>query len=220
LKNMLQMKKLYFLLILIFLVFTGCRNETGENQKTSDKEIIELDNDIKGIDEPGKDEKSSGLDKPLLDTDFKNFLQNFSRAGLPYKIEPREKLSGPKIAFELQEKFLSRAEDLDPDELRDMQAYAKYYYISNPISTTNFHAVIYARSEMGSNYYLLCTFDNQGRLISSIDFAMYQLIGAGPQAGQEFLMTGSIDKNYTIKVVSEEGIDYYQISEDGKISVK
>jgi hypothetical protein len=73
---------------------------------------------------------------------------------------------------------------------------------------------------MGSNYYLLCTFDNQGKLISFIDFAMYQLIGAGPQAGQEFSATGSIDKNYLVKVLSDEGTDYYQIRDDGKIIKK
>jgi len=139
---------------------------------------------------------------------------------LPYKIEPEKELNYEKLPFEFQVKYLSKAEGLDRSELEDMQNYATFFYLSHPINTDKFNAIVYARSEMSSSYYVLCTFDNAGKLISFMDFAMYQMMGAGPQAGQEFKMSGSIDINMKVTTVSDQETKNYQIQEDGKIVKK
>jgi hypothetical protein len=71
---------------------------------------------------------------------------------------------------------------------------------------------------MGSTYYFLCTYDNDGRLISHIDFAAYEMMSAGPQAGQEYFTKGLINENREIEVKTEEGTSKYKIQEDGKIA--
>jgi hypothetical protein len=214
------MKKIYFYLMAGLIFFCSCGSDDSENAgKTKDNKIIEI--------EPGnnQDQTQNGTNitdqhQTMLDSQFAAFLAKFKREGLPYKVKPKDKLNYEKIPFELQVQFLLKAEGLDRSELDQMQNYAKFYYLSHPVSTPKFNAIIYARSEMGSSYYILCTFDNQGKLISFIDFAMHQVMGAGPQAGQEFSMTGSIDKNLIVKTVADKETKNYQIQDDGKIIKK
>jgi hypothetical protein len=216
------MNRLTYYLIsgLIFLFACGSEN-TEESANKSDSSIVEIE--TTGNHDQLSNKNGNGVSDPQqikLDSKFAGFLDKFSKVELPYRIKPQKELNYGKIPFEFQVEYLSKAEGLDKSELEQMQDYAKFYYLSKPICTNKFNAIIYARSEMGSSYYILCTFDNSGKLISFMDFAMYQLIGAGPQAGQEFEMSGSIDKNMKVTTVSDKVIKTYQIGEDGKIAGK
>ncbi len=215
------MKWKFYLVFIGFLFSFACKNATEDKSQSITNEIDDISAMDQSKEKPGVVEKNSNSDSDeALDSRFKQFLGRFAKAGLPYQIIPKPEPGGDKIPLNYQAQYLSRAEDLDFNELREMQPYATFWYVSNPISTDQYNAVIYARSEMGSTFYVLCTFNCKGKLISFIEFAMYQLIGAGPQAGQEFSMSGSIDKNYTIKLVSDQGLEFYQINSDGNISKK
>jgi hypothetical protein len=205
-----------------FLLLNSCNcdsdKDTNKNQNDKIIEIGTSNNNQQDQEKLGSSETNqSGVQ---LDSKFATFLGKFKKENLPYKIEPELDLSLEKIPFEAQVDYLLKAEGLDKNELDQMQDYAKFYYFSNPISSDKFNGIVYARSEMGSSYYILCTFDNQGKLVSFIDFAMYQVIGAGPQAGQEYIMTGSIDKELKITTVADAAKVNYQIQEDGKIVKK
>jgi hypothetical protein len=216
------MKNIFYLFIagLAFLLACGSENDQKSEAK-NDNAIVEVGPaDNSGQISNGTSNDATEQQHVSLDSKFAGFLDNFQKVSLPYKIEPEEKLDYKKIPFELQVEYLLKAEGLDKSELDQMQNYAKFFYLSKPISSPKFNAIIYARSEMGSSYYILCTFDNSGKLISFIDFAMHQMIGAGPQAGQEYSMTGSIDKNMIATTVSDQETKKYQIEEDGKIVKK
>jgi len=213
--------KRFFLFAGLALVM-ACGSETNEESgNKGDSSIVEIQENDKSsqITNAGNNNTTS-QQQAVLDSKFEMFLNKFKKVDLPYKIVPKKELDGDKIPFESQVNYLSKAEGLDRNELDQMQDYAKFYYLSHPIGTNTFNAIVYARFEMGSSYYILCTFDNSGKLISFIDFAMYQLIGAGPQAGQEYEMSGSIDKNMTITTVADQETKNYQINTDGKIVKK
>jgi hypothetical protein len=216
------MKKLFYLVLICFLVQSSCNCGNDKDlPKGQDDKIIEIG--TSNNNQQNQEKLGSSEDKQSeiqLDSKFAAFLARFKKVNLPYKIEPELDLNLEKIPFELQTDYLLKAEGLDKSELDHMQDYAKFYYFSNPVSSDKYNAIVYARSEMGSSYYILCTFDNQGKLISFIDFAMHQVIGAGPQAGQEYVMTGSIDKDLMITTVADATKLKYQIQEDGKIIKK
>ena len=98
-----------------------------------------------------------------------------------------------------------------------MAEYTDFFFVSNPFKTEQFCAIIYARFEMGSTYYFLCTYDNDGKLISNIDFAAYEIIGAGPQAGQEYNTKGKIDTEHKVTVTAYEETTNYKIKDNGDI---
>jgi hypothetical protein len=209
-----QMKTKFLKLIVLALFAVACGSNDDNNQSNTDNEIIEISST-----EGTKTNNPSGnlKDNQSVNEEFNVFLENFRSTKLPYKIEPEQELDYKKIPLEYQIKYLSKPEGLDANELKDMEPYAGYYYYSRPISTNKYHAIVYARSEMGSSYYILCTFDNSGKPISFIEFAYYQLMGAGPQAGQEFSMTGTIDETLKITTVSDDETTKYQINDNGMI---
>jgi hypothetical protein len=213
------MKHFYFVII-GFMIFLSCNSDKNEEKNSTDNEIIEVDANNK----PQKnknEEKSVSKDQQVnIDSKFRQFLEKFKKEGLPYTIEPEEQMNYGKIPLDYQADYLSKAEDLTKSELKEMEPYAKFFYISNPVSTNKFNGIVYGRSEMGSSYYIFCTFNNNGKIISNIEIAMYQLIGAGPQAGQEYFMKGEIDKDLTITVKSDEETKIYYIKENGKIVKK
>jgi hypothetical protein len=213
------MKNLLIILMGLMLIYTCNSGSKGEKNNGND-EIIEIGQDDVSQNIDDKQNNESGVKEIQLDPQFKKFLDKFEKVSLPYRIEPEEQLDYEIIPTREQARYLSKAENLNEDELKEMEPFAKFYYLSKPISTNRFKGIIYARSEMGSSYYIFCTFDNQGNFISSVEFAMYQLIGAGPQAGQEYISTGSIDKNFEMKIISDQVTRHYQIKEDGKIVEK
>lgn len=213
------MKKLFYSILTGFIILCSC------NSKSDKDSTANQDNKIIEVGQANEDPNNLGSKDPnqsegQLDSKFSAFLAKFKKENLPYKVKPELDLDFEKIPFELQKDYLLKAEGLDKSELDQMQDVAKFYYFSNPVSTGKFNAIVYARSEMGSSYYILCTFDNQGKLISFMDLAMHQVLGAGPQAGQEYVMTGSIDKDLVITTVGDDKTLKYQIQEDGKIIKK
>ena len=122
-----------------------------------------------------------------------------------------------QISLNEQVEYLSKPEKLTKADFQDMDDYTDFYYVSNPINTDNYHAIVYGRFEQGSVYYYLCTYDNDGRLISNIEFAAYEMFSAGPQAGQEYNTKGTIDENMQVTVSNDDETRTYKIQENGKI---
>jgi hypothetical protein len=209
------MNKYYFIFVLVLFLAWSCGSDNNSNTDQENNEIV-TDNENTEVDEvePGQEVKQ----EPQINEKFKAFLGKFAKTSLPYKENPDGTEKYSKIPMEEQVAYLSKAEDLSADELKEMKEYTDFYYISNPLNTDKFHAIVYGRFEMGSTYYFLCTYDNDGRLISHIDFAAYEMMSAGPQAGQEYFTKGLINENREIEVKTEEGTSKYKIQEDGKIA--
>jgi hypothetical protein len=208
------MGKIYLILLFgLVLVFScKCNDNSADNQ---DKDsVIKSANDNKSLVSDNKNEQGEA---EKIDPEFKNFLEKFEKKSLPYQENPTGNEKFEKIQLNEQVNFLSKSEKLSRKDFEEMADYTDFYYISNPLNTNKFHAVVYGRFEMGSTYYFLCTFNNKGKLISNIDFAAYELMGAGPQAGQEFNTKGTIDESMEVTVKSNEETRNYKIQEDGKI---
>jgi hypothetical protein len=206
------MKAEFLKLIVLMFLIGACGNGDDNNGSSTDTAIIEIgtsDGDENMYKTPDNLKEAGG--------EFSTFLENFNSAKLPFEVFPEQEPDYEKIPLDFQIKFLDKAEGLDANELRDMEPYAKYQYFSKPLVSNKFSAIIYVRSEMSSSYYILCTFNHTGKFLSSIEFAYYQLIGAGPQAGQEFSMTGKINESNKITTVSDVETTYYQIKDDGVI---
>lgn len=210
------MKKYYLIALLGFVLVWSCNSDTEKTDNKNDTEVQEPEKNNKVVDNK-KDNEEKKIQEPQINEQFKAFLSKFSKASLPYNENPQGNEEYPKISMDEQVAYLSKAEKLSAADLKDMKDYTDFYYVSNPLNTNKFHAIVYGRFEMGSTYYFLCTYDNDGKLISNIDFAAYELIGAGPQAGQEYNTKGSIDKNYEVIVKSSDETRKYKIQEDGKI---
>ena len=210
------MKKIYLILVLVLMIVISfnCQNSNSNNQSNNKTGLIENDKQSSTKNENiTKQEEDS-----KVDPQFKEFLEKFSKKSLPYDENPSGKEKFNKISLKDQANYLGKSEKLSKKDFEDMADYTDFYYISNPLNTSKFHAIVYGRFEMGSTYYFLCTYNNQGKLISNIDFAAYELMGAGPQAGQEFNTKGSINENMEVTVKSSEETRKYKIDENGKIS--
>lgn len=203
------MRKYISIAVLSVFLLGACGGNETDNSNETDNVIESSENN----------ESSEDLEvqKPQINADFKAFLDKFKKSNLPYSENPDGTEKFDKIPMEEQVKFLSKAEDLSESDLKDMADYTDFYYVSTPISTAKYHAIVYGRFEMGSVYYFLCTYDNHGKLISNIDFAAYELIGAGPQAGQEFNTKGQLNNNMEILVKTTDETIKYKINEDGLI---
>lgn len=209
------MKKYYLIAILGILFTWSCNSDSpdaknevmDENYPNKQQNLIAEKNQ--------KDKEQS--QQPKINGNFKAFLSKFAKVSLPYKENPTGNEAFAKIPIDEQVTYLAKPEKLSASDLNKMADYTDFYYISNPLNTSIFHAIVYGRFEMGSTYYFLCTYDNDGNLISNIDFAAYELIGAGPQAGHEYNTKGLIDKNFEITVKSDEELRKYKIEENGKI---
>ena len=207
------MNKYYLIIVLGLFLVWSCGSDTNENTDQENNEVVIADDNKIEDDTPKEDIKQ----EPQINEKFKAFLGKFAKTSLPYNENPDGTKEFPKISMDEQVSFLSKAEDLSADELKEMEEYTDFYYISNPLSTDKFHAIVYGRFEMGSTYYFLCTYNNDGKLISHVDFAAYEMMSAGPQAGQEYYTKGLISENQEITVKTEEETISYKIQEDGKI---
>lgn len=208
------MNKYYIIFVLVLFITWSCGSDNNSNTDQENNEIV-ADNENTQVDEVETEKEVK--QEPLINEKFKAFLGKFAKTSLPYNENPDGTEKYSKIPMEEQVAYLSKAEDLSADELDEMKEYTDFYYISNPLNTDKFHAIVYGRFEMGSTYYFLCTYDNDGKLISHIDFAAYEMMSAGPQAGQEYFTKGLINENREIEVKTEEETSKYKIQEDGKI---
>lgn len=207
------MRKYISIAVLGVFLFWACGSDETNNNNNN-----ETDNNIIESDENNETSNNNEVQKPEIDADFKAFLSKFKKKNLPYSENPDGTEKFDKIPMKEQVKYLSKAEKLSESDLKDMADYTDFYYVSTPISTAKFHAIVYGRFEMGSVYYFLCTYDNDGKLISNIDFAAYELIGAGPQAGQEFNTKGELSNDMQVIVQTTEETFKYKIDEDGNIN--
>ncbi|NJO91886.1 MAG: hypothetical protein HC831_25160 [Chloroflexia bacterium] len=208
------MNKYYLIFALVLFLAWSCGSDDNANTNQANNEVIvENENNQTENSEVGQEVKQ----EPQINEKFKAFLGKFAKTSLPYSENPDGAKEYPKISMEEQVEYLAKAESLSASELEEMKDYTDFYYISNPLNTDKFHAIVYGRFEMGSTYYFLCTYDNNGKLISHIDFAAYEMMSAGPQAGQEYYTKGLINKDHEIEVKTEEETVKYKIQEDGKI---
>jgi hypothetical protein len=208
------MNKYYLILILALFLAWSCGSDEETNTDQENNEIVanNENNQIEDAETVQEVEQA-----PKINEKFKAFLGKFAKTSLPYNENPDGTEKYSKIPMDEQVDYLSKAEDLSASELKEMEEYTDFYYISNPLNTSKFHAIVYGRFEMGSTYYFLCTYDNDGKLISHVDFAAYEMMSAGPQAGQEYYTKGLINENQEIEVKTEEETFKYKIQEDGKI---
>ncbi len=209
------MNKYYLIIVLALFLVWSCGSDENTDTNQENNEIIDAteNNQNENV------ENEQHLEQePQINEKFKAFLGKFAKTSLPYNENPDGTEKYSKIPMEEQVAYLSKAEDLSADELEEMKEYTDFYYISNPLNTNKFHAIVYGRFEMGSTYYFLCTYDNDGKLISHIDFAAYEMMSAGPQAGQEYYTKGLINENHEIEVKTEEETIKYKIQESGKIA--
>jgi len=209
------MNKYYLIIVLGLFLAWSCGSEGTENTDQDNNEVVINNDDNKIEDVTPKEEEVK--QEPKINEKFKAFLGKFTKTSLPYNENPDGTKEFPKIPIDEQITYLSKAEDLSADELKEMAEYTDFYYISNPLNADKYNAIVYGRFEMGSTYYFLCTYDNDGKLISHIDFAAYEMMSAGPQAGQEYYTKGLINKNQVITVKTEEESLDYKIQDDGKI---
>lgn len=202
------MKKILFVLLIFSISFWSCNDDVeqvdDENQVTENEKIVEST-------------EVENKQKPVLNIELKTFLIQFKSVSLPYELNPEQEDVFGKISVENQIKYLAKAEDLEKADFEEMAEYTDYFFVSRPVQSNEFNAIVYARFEMGSTYYFLCTYDNDGKLISNIDFAAYELIGAGPQAGQEYNTKGKIETDLKVTVTTDEETINYQIKENGEI---
>ncbi len=222
------MKKLFLTFLFVSLIVWSCGeeegagNDTQQNKVPGDVKIEEITSSVSN--EKATDAKQEL--KPQISTDFREFVDKFPHSSLPYELKPDFEADAEniyaKIPIEKQIKYLAKAEKLKKADFEEMAEYTDFYFVSNPLQTGNFIAIVYGRFEMGSVYYYLCTYNNKGDLISSIDFASLEMLGAGPQAGQYTITEGKIDKNLKITVSFDDvdgntSIENYQIKENGTI---
>ncbi len=209
------MKKILVILLVFSIAFWSCNDDEEQtddgNEQTED---VKIEDKTETQDEQIQEEKQ----EPQLNEDYKAFLMKFKSATLPYELNPEQDDVSAKISVENQIKYLAKAEELEKADFEEMAEYTDFFFVSRPVQTNEFNAVVYARFEMGSTYYFLCTYNNDGKLISNIDFAAYELIGAGPQAGQEYNTKGKIDTSHKVTVISDEETIIYQIKQNGKIN--
>ena len=208
------MNKYYLILTLVLFLAWSCGSDDNADTDQENNEVVinNENNQIEDVEPVQKAEQA-----PKINEKFKAFLGKFAKASLPYKESPDGTEKFSKIPMDEQVGYLSKAEDLTASELKEMEEYTDFYYISNPLSTDKYHAIVYGRFEMGSTYYFLCTYNNDGKLISNIDFAAYEMMSAGPQAGQEYYTKGLINDNKEIEVKTEEETFKYKIQESGEI---
>lgn len=209
------MIKKYIIFLMLISFLSSCGSNQNESEKKNDEKTEVTERDKQSL----KDDKDNidQAEDEKIDPQFKAFLSKFQKRSLPYELNPMGNEKYDKISLEEQSRFLSKAEKLSKKDFEDMADYTDFYFVSNPVNTGKFHALVYGRFEMGSTYYFLCTFNHKGALISNIDFAAYELMGAGPQAGQEFNTNGSIDNVLEITVKSDEETRNYKIQDDGTI---
>jgi len=208
------MSKYYLIIVLGLFLTWSCGSDDNENTDQENNEVV-INNDNNKV-EDATDEQEVNQE-PKINEKFKAFLGKFAKTSLPYNENPDGTKEFSKIPMDEQITYLSKAEDLSAADLKEMEEYTDFYYISNPLSTDKFHAIVYGRFEMGSTYYFLCTYNNDGKLISHIDFASYEMMSAGPQAGQEYYTKGVLNDKNEITVKTEEETFSYKIQEDGKI---
>ncbi len=208
------MNKYFFIIILGLFLAWSCGSDENADTNQDNEEVI-VDNSNNEIEDVSPEKEVQ--QEPKINEKFKAFLGKFSKTSLPYNENPDGTKEFPKIPMDEQVDYLSKAEDLSASELEEMKEYTDFYYISNPLSTNKFHAIVYGRFEMGSTYYFLCTYNNEGKLISHIDFAAYELMSVGPQSGQEYYTKGLINDKQEITVNTEEETLSYKIDESGKI---
>jgi len=215
------MKKIFLILFLVPFFLASCNSDEEKTENNNDTEDVNI---TKGntITNENNEPEQTKPEKPeiVLDAEFKKFLNNFEKVSLPFTKKPTGEEIYSKISVNQQISYLSKAEDLSKEDLEDMADYTDFFFVSNPIQADNYNAIVYARFEMGSIYYFLCTYNNSGELISNVDFAAYELMGAGPQAGQEFTTKGTINSSDDIIVKSDEEEIKYKINDDGKIVKK
>ncbi|MCF6243139.1 MAG: hypothetical protein L3J74_17590 [Bacteroidales bacterium] len=221
------MKKLFLTLLLASLIF-ACNDDEGANDNVqqdklpADVPIEEITSSVNNQ-EIKKEEET----KTQINTNFRQFIDKFQHTSLPYELNPDFDDNEPeniyaKIPLETQIKYLAKAEKLSKSDFEEMADYTDFYYVNSPLQTNRFTAVIYGRFEMGSVYFYLCTYNNEGNLISSIDFASFNMLGAGPQAGRYTITKGKIDKNLKVTVTFTDidentSVEKYLIKENGKI---
>jgi len=206
------MNKLLAIFLIISISLWSCSDDENEtNNENTENNTVE--NTQNNNTEPSKTETQ----QVKINEDFKVFLDKFNTTNLPYKLDPESDDVSAKIPLDLQVKYLAKAEDLEKADFEEMAEYTDFFFVSNPFKTEQYSAIIYARFEMGSTYYFLCTYDNDGKLISNIDFAAYEIIGAGPQAGQEYNTKGEIDTEHKVTVIAYEETTNYQIKDNGDI---
>lgn len=208
------MKKILFVLLTFSISLWSCSDEPSDNENPENSVSTTI---IDETPEPQDNNLQTEAQEPQLNADYKAFLNKFDNASLPYSLDPEKDDVSGKIPLEKQIKYLAKAEDLTKADFEDMAEYTDYFFVSKPVESNKFNAVIYARFEMGSTYYFLCTYNNDGKLIANIDFAAYEMPGAGPQAGHEYITKGNIDSGLKVSVVSDEETISYQIKEDGGI---
>lgn len=201
------MKSYVFVIFLSLSFIWSCGSGNGnEGSQVVDNEIV-----VK--------EKPDKVEKPevKINEKFSAFLSKFTKTSLPYSINPNGNEEYKKIPMNEQVSYLSKAEGLSKADLEDMKDYTDFYYVSNPINTDKYHAIIYGRFEQGSVYYFLCTYNNDGKLISHVDFAAYEMMSVGPQSGHEYYSKGLINDKHEVEVKTEEETEKYTINENGEI---
>ncbi len=203
------MRRIFLITILISLFAWSCNSDDSDKSNGGPKKANEEE-----VAHKKQDKKTTQV---KINSKFAAFLNKFEKTSLPYSKNPKGEEKYNKIPMNEQIAYLSKAEELSADDLKEMKDYTDFYYVSNPINTDKYHAIVYGRFEMGSVYYFLCTYNNKGKLISHIDFAAYEMMSAGPQAGQEYYTKGTINNNYKVVVKTEEETENYAIKDDGRI---
>ncbi|RLD68681.1 MAG: hypothetical protein DRI95_02305 [Bacteroidetes bacterium] len=202
------MKKILLVLLIFSISFWSCNDDV--EQVDDENKLTENEKNVESTEVENKQ-------KPELNIEFKAFLTQFKAVSLPYELNPEQEDVFGKISVENQIKYLAKAEDLEKADFEEMAEYTDFFFVSRPVQSKEFNAVVYARFEMGSTYYFLCTFDNDGKLIANIDFAAYELIGAGPQAGREYNTKAKIETDLKVMVITDEETLSYLIKENGSI---
>jgi len=222
------MKQIFFFFMLFSLLFWACNSgeENADEQVPEDVEIEEITTSVNNSAEQKAEPQQVKETKPQLAPDFQQFVAKFPHSSLPYELNPDFEDDAAnhfaKIPVEVQVKYLAKPEQLSKADFEEMAEYTDYYFVNSPFQTDKYVAIIYGRFEMGSVYYILCTYDLQGNLIANIDFAAFNMLGAGPQAGQYEITKGKIDENHKVTVTLEDlngdtTVTNYQIKADGTI---
>ena len=164
------MRKLLFIFIIFSISVWSCNDEEPTDGREENQVTEEVQKQTVEVEKEEKQVETKQL--PKLDAAFSSFLAKFKKVSLPYSLDPQKDDVTAKISVDNQVKYLAKAEDLDKEDFEEMKDYTDFFFVSKPVQTEDYSAIVYARFEMGSTYYFLCTYDNEGKLISHIDLPL------------------------------------------------
>jgi len=127
------MKKILVVLLIFSISFWSCNNDEEQVDNENVENQVTEDVQIEDITETNDKQEQKDSQEPKLDTDFKEFVNQFKTVDLPYELDPQQDDVFGKISVENQVKYLAKAEDLEKADFEEMAEYTDFFFVSRPV---------------------------------------------------------------------------------------